>query len=276
DETLVAAQPVDRAGVHDRVALAQMGQCGVGDPKIAVHVDVERVQPLLVGDLLGSVHRLLRGDVVDQQIEPAQGLHGLLDHVRAVLGRAQVAWQQRALAPLGLDQLGGPLRVLVLLEIGDGDVGALLREGDRHGPADARVSAGDQRPAVLQQAPALVALHGAARPGPHRGRRPGGFLSLSGLAHRETSLLPRAGPPAGPAPSGGYPRSVALTPPTAGAVRSLPLTGRCRLGVRARGYTARMDGLHVAVTGATGNIGTSLIRKLSGDDRVASVLGIAG
>ncbi len=37
-----------------------------------------------------------------------------------------------------------------------------------------------------------------------------------------------------------------------------------------------MDGLHLAVTGATGNIGTSLIRRLSGDDRVASVLGIAG
>lgn len=36
-----------------------------------------------------------------------------------------------------------------------------------------------------------------------------------------------------------------------------------------------MDGLHVAVTGATGNIGTSLVRLLSGDDRVASVLGIA-
>jgi hypothetical protein len=49
-----------------------------------------------------------------------------------------------------------------------------------------------------------------------------------------------------------------------------------RLGVRARGYTARMDGLHVAVTGATGNIGTSLVRKLSSDARVASVLGIAG
>ncbi len=36
-----------------------------------------------------------------------------------------------------------------------------------------------------------------------------------------------------------------------------------------------MDGLHVAVTGATGNIGTSLIRRLSRDDRVASVLGVA-
>ncbi|WP_026925046.1 NAD-dependent epimerase/dehydratase family protein [Glycomyces arizonensis] len=36
-----------------------------------------------------------------------------------------------------------------------------------------------------------------------------------------------------------------------------------------------MDGLHIAVTGATGNIGTSLIRLLSRDDRVASVLGIA-
>src|SRR5690625_1639718 len=37
-----------------------------------------------------------------------------------------------------------------------------------------------------------------------------------------------------------------------------------------------MDGLHIAVTGATGNIGTSLIRRLGRDDRVASVLGIAG
>lgn len=36
-----------------------------------------------------------------------------------------------------------------------------------------------------------------------------------------------------------------------------------------------MDGLRVAVTGATGNIGTSLVKALSGDDRVAVVRGIA-
>ena len=47
------------------------------------------------------------------------------------------------------------------------------------------------------------------------------------------------------------------------------------MGAHAPGYTGRMNGLHVVVTGATGNIGTSLIRLLSGDDRVASILGVA-
>src|SRR5690606_6176814 len=50
---------------------------------------------------------------------------------------------------------------------------------------------------------------------------------------------------------------------------------RRRLGGRVCGYTNRMDGLHLVVTGATGNIGTSLVRLLSEDERVASILGIA-
>ena len=48
------------------------------------------------------------------------------------------------LPPGLLDELRGVLRVLVLVEVGDQDVGALAGEGDGHGPADAAVAAGDR------------------------------------------------------------------------------------------------------------------------------------
>src|SRR5918999_1093924 len=35
------------------------------------------------------------------------------------------------------------------------------------------------------------------------------------------------------------------------------------------------EGMHIVVTGATGNVGTSLLRSLTADPRVTSVLGIA-
>ena len=50
----------------------------------------------------------------------------------------------------------GLLGVLVLVEIGDGDVGAFAREQHGHGAADAGIAAGDQRHLALQLARALV------------------------------------------------------------------------------------------------------------------------
>ena len=73
-------------------------------------------------------------------------------------------------APAGiLDEaarLGG---VVVLLEVGAQDVGAFTREGDRHGAADARVGAGDDRHLVLQPAVADVALLAVVGERPHVG-----------------------------------------------------------------------------------------------------------
>lgn len=39
--------------------------------------------------------------------------------------------------------------------------------------------------------------------------------------------------------------------------------------------TGRPDGKRVVVTGATGNVGTSVVRALAGDPGIGSVLGLA-
>jgi hypothetical protein len=85
----------------------------------------------------------------------------------------------------------GVLRVLVLLpgQVRDGHVGAFL--GERHGdrPADARVSAGDQRTLAGQQAAALVITHLVARARVHLAGPAGIVLALL----RRRVLLRRGG-----------------------------------------------------------------------------------
>ena len=65
--------------------------------------------------------------------------------VAAVRGLGHVAGDQHRLAAGLLDELGGVLGVVVLVEVGDQHVGTLAGEGDRHRAADAAVAAGDHR-----------------------------------------------------------------------------------------------------------------------------------
>src|SRR5690606_5789554 len=88
---------------------------------------------------------------------------GPLDDLDAVVAVGQVAGEQHAAPAFGLDQLPGVAGVLVLAQVGDRDVGALLGEGDGDGTADAGVAAGDERPLAGQQVSALVAAHLVAR-----------------------------------------------------------------------------------------------------------------
>ena len=55
-----------------------------------------------------------------------------------------------AAAAFVLDRSLRLLGILVLVEVGDRDVGALPGEEDRHGAADAGVAAGNERDFVLQ------------------------------------------------------------------------------------------------------------------------------
>ncbi len=119
-------------------AVAHVAQRRLGDPEVAVDVDHEGVLPLLVVEFVERVDRLLVGDIVDQHVEAAQLAHGLLDHLGALVGSAQVAGQQQAAPALLLGQLAGVLGVLALGEIGDRDVGAFLREGPPRQPCRSR------------------------------------------------------------------------------------------------------------------------------------------
>ena len=67
-----------------------------------------------------------------------------------------VAPNQEAAAPLGLDAAAGLGGVVVLVEIGDGDVGALAREQHRDRAADARIGAGDQCREAFELAAAAI------------------------------------------------------------------------------------------------------------------------
>ena len=95
--------------------------------------------PLAGGQLEKILHRLLGGSVVDQDVQAAQVMHGLVDGPLAVGFLGQVAADGHAPVPGLLDQAGGVLCVLVLLlgQVGDGHVGAFLGERDGDRPADA-------------------------------------------------------------------------------------------------------------------------------------------
>ncbi len=69
-----------------------------------------------------------------------------------MVGVLQVAGHQVGAAPGLFDQLARHVRLVVLVEVGDHHVGALARVGQRNGPPDAAVGAGDERGHILEPA----------------------------------------------------------------------------------------------------------------------------
>ena len=61
-----------------------------------------------------------------------------------------IAGDEQASSAFGFDLLLGEPRVVMFVQIGDGDIRAFAREENGHGPADAGIAAGDQRDLVLQ------------------------------------------------------------------------------------------------------------------------------
>src|SRR3954449_6808495 len=109
------------------------------------------------GDAREPLARHLEGGVVDEDVDAAQLLSGAVNQRPAValvlevpgeLERrpAGVAHHARGLVGVGL----------LILEVGDRDVGALAGERERDGPADPRVAAGHDRLAALEPAAAAV------------------------------------------------------------------------------------------------------------------------
>ena len=136
-------------------------------------------------DVLEPVLRVLLGGVVDQQIEPAEGLDGAREGLAAERLVADVAGDREAAPPLFLDQLPGRAGVGVLVEIDDRDLGALLGEADRDRPADPAVAAGDQGDLAGELAGAPIVAHLGARLGRHLRAQAGlALLLLGGMVRR--------------------------------------------------------------------------------------------
>lgn len=140
---------------------------------LTVDVGVEGVEPLLVADLEDRVLHHLVGRVVEQDVDRAKLVHGLVNHLIAVLLLPEVGWEGVALAAVLLDLLLGLLRILLLfLQVRNQHVGALHGEENGSAATDARVTAGDDGLAALELAGGLIELGSAI---------PGGNLIVEGL-----------------------------------------------------------------------------------------------
>src|SRR5690606_40108511 len=115
---------------------------------------------------------LLAG-MVDQEVEPAERLDRAGDCVPAERLVAYVAGEGDAAAARFLDQCLGRCRIIVLVQIEDGDVGPLLGEADRDRTADAAVAPGDQRGHAVELADAAVVAHVRVWYGRHLGAQAG-------------------------------------------------------------------------------------------------------
>ena len=107
--------------------------------------------PFLLGEVDHGVHR---GDarVGGEQIEAAHPLGGGAEHVRRLrcVGDIQLEGACRVAEAVG------EVARAVEADVGDGDAGALAREGLHDGTPDAGRRAGDERPPSGQQSATLV------------------------------------------------------------------------------------------------------------------------
>lgn len=105
---------------------------------------------------------LLRSGIVDEDIDHAHRLEGLLGDRLTVRGRAEIHGQEMKFATFLLNLLLGLLGVrLLLLEVNDHALGSLHREQDCNGAADTGVASGDERLLALELAGGLVGLTAA-------------------------------------------------------------------------------------------------------------------
>ena len=123
-----------------------MRECRLAGVEQREDVRAERALELLGGDVLEALVGHLVGGVVDEDVDPAELGDRSLDDVAAIRLVGHVARQRDAGAFRILDEPQRRVRVVLLLgEVRDRDVGALARERQRYGSADAGVAAGDQR-----------------------------------------------------------------------------------------------------------------------------------
>ena len=161
---------LERSGVYDRAALGQVGQCGLRDPERCEDVRAERLLELLVREILDRVDHDLLAGVVHHDVETAERVGGTIHEFAAGGGLGDVERDGDAGAAGIPDLVEHVVGVALLVgEVHDRDVGALAREGDRDGAADAGISARDQSLASDEPAEAPVRLLAEVGHGGHIG-----------------------------------------------------------------------------------------------------------
>jgi len=152
------------ASVNDGAARLQMLQRCLGHVKVAVQVGSNRHVKVLDGQLFERARVLLKGGIVGDDINMAEVIHHLLHRVLAEVEISNVAAEDHTSSSLAFHGTCGFRRVLVLRQIDDGDIGALARQQDGHGPADTGVCACDQGDPILQFAAVDVGRRQEIRP----------------------------------------------------------------------------------------------------------------
>jgi hypothetical protein len=132
--------------------------------------------PFVVADICYVLERGLVGGVVHEDVDPAQLHNGLLDELATMLGRLDVARYENSLPPGLFNPARRLSRVLILVEIGDQDFGALACEGDRNRPPDPAVASGDQSAFAPETTGSSIGLLTVIGTGVH-----GGGLTRHGL-----------------------------------------------------------------------------------------------
>src|SRR5258708_27221700 len=150
----VAAIGRHRGAVNDGAAVLLL-HVRYGEPgqiELGEEVVLERPLDLLGRDLEEIAFRVLLARVVDQDVEAAEPLDHPVDERAADPVDGEVAAERQEIRLLRAHEPLGLRRVVVLFEIGYGDLRTLFGKADSHGAADAAVAAGHDRRSALKLA----------------------------------------------------------------------------------------------------------------------------
>ncbi|MEH2496936.1 hypothetical protein V1294_003415 [Bradyrhizobium sp. AZCC 1678] len=147
---------IDRCGIYDAASRLHVSYGGLGEIEHRVNIDLESQFPFLVADVIDRLEAGLMRRVVDEDIDAAELRYGFGNDGPAMIRALDVARNQNRLSAGFRHQPFGLPRVVVLLEIGDQDVGSLPgeRNGDR--AADTAIPSCDDRLLAVEPAAALV------------------------------------------------------------------------------------------------------------------------
>src|SRR3954452_12497999 len=108
---------------------------------------------------------LLKGGIVHQYVQPAQLACGVLDGTAAEFGIGYIAGDKECSLTFSLHRAPSLFGIFMLAQVDDGNVGSFSSKQDRHCPADAGVSPGNQGHLARQFLRAEVFWSLVLRPG---------------------------------------------------------------------------------------------------------------
>src|SRR4029450_2179211 len=141
------AQPRNRGDIDDAAAALSLhhGGNGLGDQHRAGQVDVDDLGPFLVGEVVEILERdrLVVGGIVDQDVEPAEALHHVVDHALHLVALGDVAGEGGGADLVLLEAPRDALPLVLARGVDDGDVTALCSQRMADALAKPAIAAGD-------------------------------------------------------------------------------------------------------------------------------------